>query len=155
MPTERERLLNAQNCANRHLRQAARGLTEFYNSVMVSTGLHSNQFSLLIPLYINPRLTINRMAELTGLDRTTLARNLKLLDERGWVALHPGEDQRTHEVHLTDSGRQKLLEALPFWERAQEQVNSSLGQGGLAQLFNILDRLEELSRGVPSGDEAD
>ncbi len=151
MQTERERLLNVQNCANRHLRQAARGLTEFYNLVMGSTGLHSNQFSLLVPPYLVPGLTINQMADITGLDRTTLARDLKLLERRGWIAQRSGQDQRTREVHLTESGRQVLIEALPFWERAQELVNAALGEGGLAQLFHYLDRLEELPQGDFSG----
>jgi hypothetical protein len=43
---------------------------------------------------------------------------------------------------------------LPFWEQAQEQVNAHLGQGGLAQLFSYLDRLEELPQGNLSGDQA-
>lgn len=154
MPTERERLLNVQNCANLHMRKAARVLTDFYNSVMGSTGLHSNQFSLLIPPYLSPDMTINQMADISGLDRTTLARNLKLLEEHGWIEVHPGDDQRTREVHLTESGRQILLEALPLWEQAQEQVNALLGQGGLAQLFTYLDRLEELPQGNSSGDHS-
>ncbi len=151
MPTERERILNVKGCANLHLRQAARVVTEFYNSVMVSTGLHANQFSLLVPPYLNPGLTINQMAEISGLDRTTLARNLKLLEERGWIAVRSGADQRRREIHLTESGRQILLEALPLWEQAQEQVRATLGQEGLAQLFTYLDRLEELPQGNLSG----
>ncbi len=152
MPTERERLLRVKNCANLHLRQAARVVTNFYNSIMLSTGLHGNQFSLLVPPYLNSGLTINQMADITGLDRTTLARDLKLLERRGWIAQRSGQDQRTREVHLTESGRQVLIEALPFWERAQELVNAALGEGGLAQLFHYLDRLEELPQGdLPSG----
>ncbi len=154
MLTERERLLKVRNCANLHLRQAARVVTDFYNSVMVSTGLHANQFSLLIPPYLNPGLTINRMAEVSGLDRTTLARDLKLLEQRGWIAQQPGQDLRTREIHLTESGRQALLEALPFWEQAQAQVKAALGQDGLDQLFSFLDRLEELPQGDSSGDQA-
>ncbi len=151
MPTERERILKVKGCANLHLRQAARVVTEFYNSVMVSTGLHANQFSLLVPPYLNPGLTINQMAEISGLDRTTLARNLKLLEERGWIVVHSGADQRRREIHLTESGRQILLEALPLWEQAQEQVKATLGQEGLTQLFTYLDRLEELPQGNLSG----
>ncbi len=154
MLTERERILKVKNCTNLHLRQAARVVTDFYNSVMVSTGLHANQFSLLVPPYLNPGLTINQLADISGLDRTTLARNLKLLELHGWIMVRSGEDQRTRQIHLTESGQQILLEALPLWEQAQEQVKSVLGQEGLAQLFSYLDRLEDLSQGIPSSDPA-
>ncbi len=151
MPSERERLLKVKDCTNLHLRQAARVVTDFYNSVMVSTGLHANQFSLLVPPYLNPGLTINQMAELSGLDRTTLARNLKLLEERGWIVVRSGEDQRTRQIQLTESGQRILLEALPLWEQAQEQVKTVLGEAGLSQLYNYLDRLEELPQGEGEG----
>ncbi len=154
MLTERERILKVKNCTNLHLRQAARVVTDFYNSVMVSTGLHANQFSLLVPPYLNPGLTINQMADVTGLDRTTLARNLKLLEERGWIVVRSGEDQRTRQIQLTESGRQILLEALPLWEQAQEQVKAALGQEGVAQLFAYLDRLEDLPHQISSSDQS-
>ncbi len=142
MTIERERLLNGLNCANMRLRRAGRTLTDFYNSVMEPSGLHANQFTLLIPAYLDPGLPINRLSKITGLDRTTLARNLKLLEEHGWIDLRAGKDQRTREVHLTEAGRQALMAALPLWEQAQQQVIASLGREDLNQLFAILDRLE-------------
>ena len=142
MTSERERLLNGLNCANMRLRRTGRALTDFYNAVMAPSGLHANQFTLLIPAYLNPGLTINQLARIAALDRTTLARNLKLLEEHQWITLSSGEDLRTREIRLTETGRQALLAALPLWEQAQRQVATSLGQNGIEQLFAMLDRLE-------------
>jgi DNA-binding MarR family transcriptional regulator len=59
------------------------------------------------------------LAELLGMDRTTLARDLQPLANHGWVTIRPGNDRRTRRVQLTEGGNTKLAELLPFWEEAQ------------------------------------
>ena len=141
---ERERLLKAQGCTNMRMRQTARALTDFYDLVMAPAGLHSNQFTLLIPLHLQPGLTIGQLTQITGLDRTTLARNLELLRRRKLLRIQPGEDQRTRVIHLTEQGRQALKRALPLWEQAQQRVVGALGQAQIGQLYKYFDALEGL-----------
>jgi DNA-binding MarR family transcriptional regulator len=143
-PSERQRLLQAQTCANMRLRRATRSLSDFYDRVLAPSGLHGNQFTLLIPPYVEPGLTINQLAHFAGLDRTTLARNLKLLQARQLITISAGQDQRTREIHLTERGRQLVRQALPLWEQAQQRVIATLGRPQLSQLFRYLDQLEEL-----------
>jgi DNA-binding MarR family transcriptional regulator len=126
------------------LRRATRALSALYDRILEPSGLHGNQFTLLIPPYLKPGLTINQLAQLSGLDRTTLARNLRLLEERRLLTLRPGEDQRTRVVHLTEPGRRALVQVLPLWERAQQQVAAALGGRQLSQRYGSLDTLEGL-----------
>jgi DNA-binding MarR family transcriptional regulator len=109
---------------------------------MQPAGLHGNQFTLLIPPYLKPDMTISELAEYAGLDRTTLARNLKLLAARRLISVGPGKDQRTRLVRLTAAGRRAVQHALPLWERAQHQVEESLGRAQLTALHAHLDTLE-------------
>src|ERR1051326_6525948 len=139
---ERQRLLKAQGCTNMRVRQTARALTDFYDLVMAPSGLHSNQFTLLIPLHLQPGLTIGQLTQITGLDRTTLARNLDLLRLRQLLCVQPGEDQRTRVIHLTEQGREALKRALPLWEQAQQHVAGALGQAQIGKLYKYLDVLE-------------
>jgi DNA-binding MarR family transcriptional regulator len=125
------------------MRQVTRAMTDFYNAIMEPSGLHGNQFTLLVPPYLQPGITINQLARMAGLDRTTLARNLKLLEERQLIAIQPGEDQRTRVIHVTDAGREAVIKALPLWEKAQQQMVDALGQAGLNQFFGYLNQLEE------------
>jgi DNA-binding MarR family transcriptional regulator len=143
---ERVRLGQAQNCANMRMRRAARELSEFYDRILAPSGLHGNQFTLLVRPYLQPGLTINELARLAGLDRTTLARNLRLLEERGLIAVRPGADLRTREIHTTELGRQALLRALPLWERAQREVTAALGEPRRRELYGDLDAIEQLNR---------
>ncbi len=61
------------------------------------------------------------------MDRTTLARNLKPLESQGLLAVEAGKDRRRHLVRLTERGYQALASALPYWEQAQRQVVTHLG----------------------------
>jgi DNA-binding MarR family transcriptional regulator len=147
---DRQRLLQAQLCTNMRLRRAARALTDFYDLAMAASGLHSNQFTLLIPPYLKPGLTISQLAQLTGLDRTTLARNLELLERRQLLTLRTGEDQRTRVIHVTELGRQAIERALPLWEQAQQSVTTALGEAHVRELYAHLDVLEGLPESLSS-----
>ena len=141
---ERERLLRVRSCANSQMQRAARAVSDFYNAIMEPVGLHANQFTLLIPTSLVQGLTISELARLAGLDRTTLARNLKVLRQRGLITQRPGDDQRTRVIVITDLGRKTLLVALPLWEKAQQQFDDYLGEAHLTELLGDLDSLETL-----------
>ncbi len=144
MPTERERLLNIQKCAGMRMRRASRIINEFYNRIMQSSGLHANQYAILVPPYLKPGMTLGELAKTVALDRTTLARDLKVLEDRGLIKLKKGNDQRTREIHITGLGHQTMLKALPLWEKAQHQVTAQLGKAQVEQLFDQLHELENL-----------
>lgn len=57
------------------------------------------------------------LAQQLVMDRTTLTRNLTLLEHRGLVAIAMGDDQRTRLVTLTNQGREALMKALLLWNR--------------------------------------
>jgi len=127
------------------LRRATRALSGFYDRVLEPAGVHGNQLMLLIPPHLAQGMTINELAQVTGLDRTTLARNLKPLQERQLLRIEPGEDQRTRVIHMTELGESVLWQALRLWEQAQRQATTALGSAQLSQLFAALDTLEALT----------
>ena len=124
----------AKHCLAKHLRWSARIISNFYDQKMHhtglhanQTGLHANQVSLLTVPYLAGPISINKMAEHLGLDRTTLVRNLKLIEQRGLVTIKPGQDLRTRIVTLTPAGHETLVAALPLWEEAQRKTLEMLG----------------------------
>jgi DNA-binding MarR family transcriptional regulator len=74
---------------------------------------------------------LGRMAEL---DRSTVGRNVKVLERLRLVRLTPAKDQREAAVSLTPAGSEALRRAAPLWEDAQRRVETALGAGGAAQL---------------------
>src|SRR5262245_37301806 len=144
VPNERERIAAIpQTCVSGALRRTTRIVSGFYDEILRSTGLHANQVLLLIPPYFAGPISINKMAEKIGLDRTTLVRNLKLLEDKDLINIRPGEDLRTRIVTLTPKGHDTLVAALPLWEEAQRQVVELLGEKR-AELMTTLASLWDL-----------
>jgi DNA-binding MarR family transcriptional regulator len=133
------KLDDPRNCVCFNLRKAARAVTQVYDEILRPTGLRATQHSLLQVLQLAGTMSVSQLAELAVMDRTTLARNLDLLEREGLVRIRPGaEDARVREVTLTPAAKKKLAAALPYWEKAQAQVTGKLGTGRSDQLLSDL-----------------
>ena len=97
-------------------RRAAGRLTAFYDEALAPAGLRVTQFSLMRAVMRLERPTISGLAEATGLDRSTLGRNLRVLQRQGLLRLGPGKDERTRVVAMTDAGRMVMDAATPHWQ---------------------------------------
>ena len=84
------------------------------------------------------------LAQEMALDRSTLGRNLLLLKRRGLVRLGEGDDLRERSVDLTPRARSLLERAIPLWDGAQAKVERRLGKDGVATLFELLAKVEEM-----------
>jgi DNA-binding MarR family transcriptional regulator len=89
-------------------------------------------------------VNVSTLAEAMLLDRSTLGRNLTVLERRGMLVLTGGTDQRDRSVILAPSARRLLQKALPRWEEAQRSVSKILGKRGVADLFDLLEKVETL-----------
>ncbi|AZD09843.1 Transcriptional regulator, MarR family [Pseudomonas chlororaphis] len=128
-------------CLCTNLRRAARGVSRFYDGALDGFGINVAQYSLLSNLQRLDQPSISSLAEAMGLDRSTLGRNLRVLEGEGLVRLSEGEDQRNRIVQLTDEGRQRLLAALPAWEAAQQRLIDRLGAEKRETLLALLNEL--------------
>jgi len=114
-------------CACFNLRKAARVITQHFDEALRPSGLLITQFTILVTVAMAKSGTINELAEVLGMDRTTLTRNLKPLQRKGWLKAEPGQDQRTRIVSLTPEGEEVLAKAFPLWKQAQDAVVAALG----------------------------
>jgi len=147
-PTEHDRIEHlARTCAGINLRRASRAVSNYYDSVLLAAcGLRATQIPTLVALYLAGPLTIHEIAVKLGLDRTTLTRNLRLLEKGGLIKMEPGQDQRTRVAALTKHGKSALLKALPVWEEAQAHVVNGLGEARFRALLTQLSDVAELTR---------
>lgn len=125
MPTP-PRLLATRACLCLDARRTARLLTRHYDEHLRPTGLRATQFSVLAALANTGGATVTRLADLLGLERTTLSRSAELLEEKGWVASASTGDARERLLTLTDAGLAQLERSLPAWEAAQASAPAVL-----------------------------
>jgi DNA-binding MarR family transcriptional regulator len=113
-------------------RRAARTITRHYEAGLRRHGLRATQFSILAALALGGPKPLGRLAEVLGLERTTLTRSATLLERDGWVRAGRSEDGRQRPLRLTASGRRKLVAAYPAWKAAQDSAAKKFGGGILA-----------------------
>lgn len=133
--SERKATEAALHCACFNLRKAARAVTQLYDEALRPAGLRVTQFTLLVSLRLRGRAAVTQLAEGAVTDRTTLTRNLRVLQRRGLIRIRPAEhDRRVREASLTARGHAALFEAYPLWEKVQAEVAGGLGKTRLARL---------------------
>ncbi|WP_205755178.1 MarR family winged helix-turn-helix transcriptional regulator [Azotobacter chroococcum] len=131
-------------CLCTKLRRATRSVNRLYDDALAGVGVNAAQYSLLRNLERLGRPSITELAEALGLDRSTLGRNLRVLEGKGLLALEGGEDQRNRLVSLTAAGRVCLDQAKGAWTQVQEQLGQRLGPEKRSALMALLDELEGL-----------
>jgi len=125
------------NCAA--LRQAARRVTKIYDDALAPIGVGVNQFSILVRLSLVGPSTIQDLARLLVMDRSTLGHLLRPLEKRGFVKLEVSEeDRRSRVVTLTQAGKAAVAKARPRWAAAQRRFESSFGKEAALELRTVL-----------------
>ena len=116
-----------ETCPGWNSRVAARRITQFLNKHMESSGLNIAQFGLLAQIAAASDDTLGALAVRSGLDQSTLSRNLRILAKARLVEIAITErDQRRRAVWLTEQGARHLEAALPIWRRANTALSKLL-----------------------------
>lgn len=114
-------------CLAEGLRAATRTVLKYYADHMAGCDVSIAQFSLLMRLYYLRAPTMLELAKHLETDRTTMARNVELLERGGFVEVFRGKDRRSRLVRLTDKGFKALTDALPKWQEAQREMRALIG----------------------------
>lgn len=110
-------------CAGWNNRLAARRITQFLDREMAGSGLTVAQFGLMAQIAVISDDTLGALAQRTGLEQSTLSRNLRTLEGEGMVEIAVVEtDQRRRAVWLTETGARRLEAAIPAWRRAHARL---------------------------------
>ena len=132
-----------RGCTNFKLRQLLRRVSLVYDRAMAECGLKITQYSLLTHVEKLGPITQADLAKAMGMDSSTLSRNLRPLESAGWVAVHVGDDARSHALSLTANGRKKRTQAQALWKQAQLQLNDTVGVDDVIALHTLIDRMTD------------
>ena len=138
-------------CACASVRRASRAVTQLYDSWLRDHGIEGPQFALLAMLDRLGETNQATMGQRFDLDKTTLSRNLKLLQQRGWVSVNAGADARERRAALTPAGRQRLAAARPAWRRAQQQLRAGMNEHEWDMMWKVFVAVTRAARVAPRG----
>ena len=133
--------MNDETCICIDVRTAAQRLTAIYDQAMASSGVSVNQFSLLHLIYSLEGQTLKGLASASGLDRSTLGRNMRVLEKLGFVTMHIGDDARVRNVRMTSKGKAAFKLAVPLWREVQSRLANKIGSAQHVQFKETLQTL--------------
>jgi DNA-binding MarR family transcriptional regulator len=137
----------AASCACFNIRKTARAITNLYDTVLRPTELRATHAILLMAIATAGTPTISQLAEAMVMDRTTVARELKPLEDQGLVRITPGGDRRTRLVQLTEAGHAKRHAIIPLWQQAQARIiGAGLGHERWGRLYDDLQEVVRLTQ---------
>lgn len=137
-----EKKPSACNCLN--LRRASQAITQVYDGFLEPSGLKISQYSLLKHIkYMGP-VSVSDLALKIRLDRTTLVRNLKPMEERGFIIDIAAKGTRNRQLKLTDAGIETFEKASQIWSEAQSFIEQYLGKDDMETLTVLLSKIEAL-----------
>ena len=123
------------------LRQAARHTTQLYDRHLAAEGLRTTQYSILAKLARLGPQSINALAAMMVMDRTTTTRAVQPLARDRLVAIAPGEDERTRMVRITPAGEKRAKAAAARWREAQKEFETGYGASEAERLRKELARV--------------
>ncbi len=116
----------AQECLASRVRRLDRELTRHYNQALRPWDVTSTQLSLLVTIGLAGPISSKELAERSGLEPSTVSRNLARLSEKGWCAARSGQDARVREWSLASKGADLIRDASVGWEGAQRRAEGIL-----------------------------
>lgn len=138
--------MSTDSCTCSELRRAARAVTLLYDNAFKSSGLLSTQLGVLHVIYKSDSIRITHLARELGMDRTTLTRNLSVLERQGFIKISSGnKDNRTRTVTITYKGRATIAKAIPRWNEVQRKVKQQMGETSWKELMHKLSQFVKVA----------
>ncbi len=130
-------------CTSARLRRATRILSQAYDAALKPSGLKGTQFTLLATLNKTGELPLSQLAEVLGMERTTLTRNLKSMISKGFIEVVQDDDHRVRLVSMKSEGAKVLQQATPYWKDAQVHAVGKLGKKEWLLLMGSLEKISQ------------
>ena len=121
------------------LRAAARKMTAIYDAALAPVGIGVAQYSLLRTIERRGPLSLTELGRITEHDRSTIGRNVRLLQRMGLVGPADTADRRESRIALTGAGQETLARAEAPWAEAQRSIEARLGGDAAARLRDQLE----------------
>ncbi|MEM1201872.1 MAG: MarR family winged helix-turn-helix transcriptional regulator [Acidobacteriota bacterium] len=125
------------------IKKASRVLTRRYDHALKPTGATGAQFTVLVHLHEGAGRSVSFLAQVLRMERTTLTRNLQVLEAKGWIRMGEEGFRRQREIELSAEGSRVLRSGLPLWQGVQKQLRQELGEDW-EHALGVLDHLARL-----------
>jgi len=128
--TNKEMDMVLQDCFLHRIRLLSRTITSIFDEALKPMDLKVTQMNMLgVVTKLGP-ISPSDMCQRLSMDKSTLSRNVDRLIAYGWLELIPGENSRSHQLKITEKGKEIMNRAIKYWKQAQAKTRKILGKDG-------------------------
>jgi len=128
-------------CLSANLRRTERLVTRHYDAYLEEAGVSAVQLPILGIVALADEPSFRLLADELELDRSTLSRNLSVLERNGLLTIGQSSGPKPGKIALTANGRSTLRRAHALWRDAHRALEKALSgmelSAGLAFLRNL------------------
>ena len=99
---------------------------KFLNEKVKDEDLSFGLFPLLISIYKNEGIIQEQLARKFHLNESTITRNLKKLEDKGFIKRIP--DKRTKRIEVTEKGAKTARKVMDYDEEWDEKIKGIIGK---------------------------
>ncbi len=125
-------------CACTNLKIASRAAGRVWDKALSTTDVNSTQYAILRNIARHQPIANMKLAELLGMERTTLYRAVALLERQDLVSSEAAPEGRSKLLRLTSKGITVTEDARGAWEDAQARLVKKLGSQKWAEFLSTL-----------------
>lgn len=118
-------------------REHAKYLNEKVKDEDLSFGL----FPLLIKIYKNEGIIQEQLAQIFHLNESTITRNLKKLEDKGFIERIP--EKRTKKIEITEKGAKTAQKVMDYDEMWDGKIREIIGDAEYTNFKNTLIKISE------------
>ncbi|MBQ6513053.1 MarR family winged helix-turn-helix transcriptional regulator [Methanobrevibacter sp.] len=116
---------------------------KFLNEKVKDEDLSFGLFPLLIAIYDNEGIIQEKLAENFHLNESTITRNLKKLEDKGFIKRT--KDKRTKRIEITDKGAKTAQKVMDYDDEWDERIKQIIGAD---EYDNFKDNLRKISEEI-------
>ena len=114
-------------------------ITKIYDKALLESGLKITQYAIMKCIFILKNSNLNELSCSMGYNRSTLGRNIKILERKKLINLKKGNDKREIKIIITKNGVQVLKLANKCWAKINKELTKKLGVNKKQMLTEIMD----------------
>ena len=120
------------------IRKISSKISKIYDNALNTVDLKITQYAILKYIIILKKTSLKNLSTAMDYNRSTLGRNIRVLERKKLIRFNKGEDKREVEITITNDGHKIFKIARQYWENINNQISENLGKNKRKMLEEIL-----------------
>ncbi len=132
----------AHDCVGVRVRMLNRIVSRIYDDRIRHHEIKISQLNILVAVTLRGPIQPSKIGRLLSLEKSTLSRNVKRMEENAWIEFLPGEGGNSYLLRVTRRGQSLLKKVWTDWQAAQQEVETLLSTKEITTVKQMVNRIK-------------